>query len=393
MDRPCNSDEIRVAFSMRQVTSHISGISIAVQTSIFALLALGCGLLVVRPSIAGEQFEREAAGLIRIDGESARSWTDCFGSSVEAKLVGVHGATILLMVDGNVFHDALAGLSDDDLNYITSALERRGRKALLPGSDGMRDIAGLRLSASEWIAQLDDWAKTIRTHENRDSKTAEHAWNRLRSVRDPTTISHLKVLIAREKSSDAVRTACVEAIAAIGGPEATSLLVELAATDESALVRSSAIWALRNTSNASTALAEFSERIRAGRFRKQALVSLKATRLVGQPYSTEARDARLTDALIGNLVMKETIHVPYVLWWAYDSGWRGFSKGGSGGLRARRHQHFRWSQKIALIERPVPSQIVHDMLVKYTGVDYGYDLQAWRNWQRERNNSPTARRD
>jgi hypothetical protein len=351
--------------------------------TILTLLISGLGLLTGRASLASESFNGNSTGSIAIKGEAARIWTDCYGNSVTAQLVGLHGATVLLMVDDTVFGATLAGLTDGDRNYVTSALEAKGLGGYLPGTSGMPSIGELRMPASQWAVQLDDWAKAIRVNEKKDQRTAEDAWNHLRSVRDPAAIDHLTRLIARE-SRDAIRTASVEALAAIGGPKTTSLLVQLAATDESDAVTASAIWALRSTSYPRLALAEFPKYMRAGRQRTQAIVSLKATGLVRQGYINSDRAEPLTDALISNLVIKEVDRVPYTVWCMYDSGGNVWPKG-NGGFRAHRARHFHASTKVAHVKKLVPRQDAYEMLVEYTGVDHGYDIRAWRRWQKDTN--------
>ncbi|MCL4195636.1 MAG: HEAT repeat domain-containing protein [Thermoguttaceae bacterium] len=317
---------------------------------------------------------REPSGVIAITGEAVRSWRDCLGNQTEGRLVGLHGATVFLAVEEETLTVALAWLSTSDRQYVRSVLRAGGKANLFPGeADGKDESAALRLTASQWQRQLNQWVKVLNAGPAGDSKAAEEAWNHLRNVRDPKAIAPLATLAARENNTT-VRTACVEAIAAIGGADATRLLVKLAATDRSTPVRASATWALCHLDDPATALAEFAQYLRVERFREPALVSLHATGLVRPLNSDEVPNAPLVDALIDTLIVKERRYVPYVVWWGYDTGWtpRG------------RHVHFQASRRLARFQVPVPCEMGRRMLVEYTGQDYGYDRQAWRGWQAKR---------
>ena len=45
---------------------------------------------------------RQPSGAVSIPGESPRTWKDCLGNSIEGQLVGLHGATVFLILDGDV---------------------------------------------------------------------------------------------------------------------------------------------------------------------------------------------------------------------------------------------------------------------------------------------------
>ena len=77
-------------------------------------------------------------------------------------------------------------------------------------------------------------------------------------------------------TADAVRSACVEAIAGIGSPEAVRAVVELAATQTDVPVRASAVWALCYLKDPLPALGEFPKYLRVDRFRDPSLVCLRA---------------------------------------------------------------------------------------------------------------------
>jgi hypothetical protein len=322
------------------------------------------------------QAERQPSGVISITGEAVRRWTDCLGNSIKGKLLGLHGATIFLVVEDRLLTCPLAGFSRDDRQYVRSVLKRAGAESLFPGTARLDDEASpRRLTSREWHKQLDDWATAIKSGESGDRQAAEEAWHQLRAVRDHATIEHLETLIKRERNIT-VRTACVEAIASMGGPEVTRLLVELAVTDRSGPVRAAATWAMCHSEEVQTALVQYAQFIRADRFRDSALMSLQASGLVRPLSSSETPNTDLTTALIESLMIKRSRYVPYYVWSGYDTGW---TPTGGGGIY--RLFYGRAHGGGVRIDMRLPCKMAHDLLTKYTGEDYGYDQRSWREWQ------------
>jgi hypothetical protein len=102
------------------------------------------------------QAVREPSGVVTIPGDPARTWKDCLGNSVEGQFVGLHGATIFLIVDGDVLSAALAGFCREDRDHVRSVLRARGKATAFPGAADPNDpAAALRLTASQWYSGED----------------------------------------------------------------------------------------------------------------------------------------------------------------------------------------------------------------------------------------------
>jgi hypothetical protein len=327
------------------------------------------------PSKSGASpVERQPLGVASITGEPVRVWKDCLGNSIKGEFRGLHGATIFLVVEDEWATFPLAGFSHDDRHYVHSVLKEAGIENLFPGAAGLdNEVSAQRLTARQWRKQLDDWATAIHSRESQDHQTAVVAWYQLRAVRDPAALTELEKLIKRERNVT-VQTACVEAIASLGGAEVTRLLVELAVADGSGAVRASAIWGLCDTEEVPTALAEHVRFVRSERFRDSALMSLQSSGLLRPLSPSETPNTELTTALIGSLTVKRSRYVPYYVWSGYDTGW---TPAGDGRQRFYRH---RGHGGFARIDTQAPCYIARLLLTEYTGEDFGYDKRAWLRW-------------
>jgi hypothetical protein len=162
--------------------------------------------------------------------------------------------------------------------------------------------------------------------------------------------------------------------------------VKIAVTDRNGSVRAAATWALSTLQNPPGAVAEYITFLRAEASREPALLSLQATGLVRPPQPSEAADRQLIDTLIGILILQDTRYVPYRVWQGYDTGWIPHFLGNG----KHRHAHYSSKRMWAKFDVPVPCDLARQLLVAYTGQDFGYDRQAWRNWQVGRSSATNA---
>lgn len=314
-------------------------------------------------------------GIIEIQGEESRKWTDPFGGSVNAEMIGLSGALIGLEVEGEPMAYPLAGVSPVDREYVRRVLESRGQSRLYPGTtDPQDEAATMRLTPREWEEKLSSWTATAmktRTAEGLSS-VREH----IRNVCDPAALSALTTLI-RRNLPDAIRTAMVEAIGHVGGDEATKALVGLAATDSSGAVRASAAWALCDSGSNQVAMEVFAKELRKRETREIALMSLAMTGIADRSDSDSEMEDALWESLIDMLVVKQPVTVPYYVWQSW-----GYAYASPGGGHSHFHFHSRRIWKTFFV--PVPCELAHRILVKKSGHDYGYDRNAWRQWYHER---------
>jgi hypothetical protein len=329
------------------------------------------------------------SGALQIDGKVARDWTDPLGKSIHARLSGIYGATIFLEVEGEEKPMAypLAGVNREDREYVRSVLRSCGHPELFPGvSNSSDEAANLVLNKDQWQKQLERWTKVILAAK-RIPLDAEESRKHIRNIRDPNALEPLTSMIAKQ-SDDSVRTAYVEAIAGIGGRKATSLLVKLAATDDSGGVRASATWALCSLKDPSEALSEYAKYIPVKQFRDSTLTSLCMTGLI-RPLNTYDYPPQVTEKLIDVLIMNQPIDVPYYVWWGYDTGWVPHSDGKAYGVGRRALYHIQRRNMRFFI--PVPCEIARKLLVDQSGQDYSYDQAAWRHWYNGQKNMAESR--
>jgi hypothetical protein len=316
--------------------------------------------------------DRAPTGAVRIAGEKLRDWKDAFGNSMRGRLLGLSGATIVLQVEDEPLVCALALFSLEDREYVRSVLRSCGQADLFPGvSDPRDEAAKLALTKPQWQTQLERWNKAVMAAQQAP-REAEAAWKHLRNVRDANALEPLATLTSR-RTDDAVRTACVEAIAGIGSPEAVRALVKLATTHASGPVRASAVWALCYLKDPLAALDEFARYLRVDRFRDPALICLRATGLV-RPLGYKDPPPQIVKTLIDILWVQERVAVPYYYWSSREIR---TPKGGYSG-------HFHYHKGLKWFPVPLPCEMARKTLVEASGQDYGYDRQAWRRWYEER---------
>jgi HEAT repeat protein len=357
----------------------------------------------------------EPCGTLRIDGTEFREWKDPYGHAVQAKLVALAAGLILLERGEETAPFPLAGLSNKDRDYVRAVFRSAQRDELFPGvSDPRDEAAKLVLSEVEWQAKIDAWTKVINS-KKRALSDACAARNHLRNIRDPRAFKVLvstlprnpldravttmpgavtpprkigfdaydiieigkTARIAGKRTNDAVRTALVEAIGKIGKDEAVETLVKAAVTDKSGGVRAAAVWAICNLKNPKAALPEYAKYLRKNDYRDAALTGLFATDLIG-PAKKSAMSYDVNNSLIELLVVEQPIDVPFYVW-LFE--WQSF-----GG--AQQHGLYVHGRVKAISKRfyvPVPCEIAHEILVRQSGYDYGYDRQNWLEWNKEQN--------
>jgi hypothetical protein len=328
---------------------------------------------------ATTEIDRAPSGALRIAGERSRVWKDAFGNSIQGRMLGISGATIFLVVEDEPVACPLAVFSVGDREYVRSVLRSCGHADLFPGvSDPDDEAAKLVLTKQQWQKRLEQWSNAVIAAQ-RNPGEAEASRKHLRNVRDPNALDPLRSLVASGKN-DAVRTACVEAIAGIGGPEAVRILVTVATTDRSAEVRASGLWALCNLKDPQPALSEFAKYVSVRRFRDAALVSLCGSGIL-RPLGRYDPPPQIVETLIDVLVVQQPVAVPYYVWSGYYiRHGSGYSAGFTGpGVRTK------WFRV------PVPCEIARKMLVQQSGQDYGYDREAWRRWYEEQKANAAAR--
>jgi len=310
----------------------------------------------------------EPTGLLPIEGEPSRTWKNAFGGSVEARLVGLFAATIWLEGEADPVCFPLAWFGDEDREYVRAVLHSRGQAGLFPGvHDPEDEAAQLTRTRQEWERQLDRWSRTF-VAAHRTGQDFQEVRQHLRNVRDPNALAPLAALVVRA-NPDALRTALVEAIAGIGGPEAVRQVVKLASTDRSGAVRASAVWALCQLKDPLPALDEFVKYLSVQQYRDPALLGLCAANLLRPTTSYDSPP--VVTALIEILVVQE--RVPYVVWQISDTGW--VPRGGS-----RWGRHISGKVETKWLRVPVPCELARRLLVEHSGRDYGYDRQAWQQW-------------
>jgi hypothetical protein len=225
-------------------------------------------------------------------------------------------------------------------------------------------VSQMQLTGPEWNRQIQQWAKEIDSFaESPDAAT--NAWHKLRSVRDESAVERLEKHIARERSSTTAK-ACVEAIAGIGGPQASIALVRLAVSDERSQVRASALWGLREKGDSPTALLEIARLLRVPATRNNAYFCLRTTCLLRPLQAGERPHKEVLNSLIQLLTLTSADWVPVFLW------------------QHRRLSATRWAGRSTWRQIPIfsesPNADALQTLQDYTHQNFGYNRRAWREW-------------
>jgi hypothetical protein len=325
-----------------------------------------------------QRCDRGPTGAVRITGEKFRDWKNVYGDSVQGRFLGLAGAAILLEVEDGVLSCALALFGLEDREYVRNVLRSCGQADLFPGVSDPEDAAAkLTLTKSQWQTQLGKWGKAV-ARAQQAPREAEAAWKHLRNVRDPAALQPLLNVISRP-TADAVRSACVEAIAGIGSPEAVRALVELAATQTDVPVRAQAVWALCYLKDPLPALDEFSKYLRVDRFRDPSLVCLRAAALV-RPLGYRDSPPEIVETLIDILWIQEVFRTPGTS--IHGGGFTGWANGSGASGGISRSEHLVIPPRTFRVPRPC--EMARKILVEESGQDYGYDRRAWRRWYDER---------
>jgi hypothetical protein len=397
-------------------------------SSLIVLVFIGCSCYADDGPFKAERASGRAlepCGTIVFDGTDPREWKDPYGHVVQARLVAVAGALIYVEKGNEFFPYPLAGVSANDRDYVRSLLRSAGHATLFPGaSDPDDEAARMVLSEKDWKSKIDAWTKIINA-KKRTLGDAMTARNHLRSIRDPNALGvlisslaknpldravvrlpnptvprdrwgrpdigamtsfNLYEAVAHVKSggivgkitNDPARTTYVEAIARSNDFKAIETLVKTAVADKSGGVRAAAVWALCNVKNRELVIFEYVKYLKMKEHRDGALAGLFASDLASAARKSDLSYYEINKTLIDLLIVEQPIDVPCYCWKFQCCFFA--SAGQIGGAL-----HFRGGEFAKRIWVPVPCEMAHDMLVRQSGADYGYDRRNWSEWNKGQN--------
>jgi HEAT repeat protein len=170
-------------------------------------------------------------------------------------------------------------------------------------------------------------------------------------------------LLAEKDEPAGMKLLYIEVLQRIGSPAGAMALIKEALGSTDVQVRSKALDALRELGRLH-AVSAFTKGL-------QDSNNLTVNRAAEGLAAME--DPESVPALIDALVTKHRFQVQPA-GGAFNPVFNNGPGGGLGGLNMG-------GNKPKIIEREIPNESVRDALVKLTGVNHGFDQQAWRGWQ------------
>lgn len=246
----------------------------------------------------------------------------------------------------------------------------------LPAGDATAEKSELDPKATaEWYKKIGVWSKQAKLVPTPAEKVAsDAAWEGIAAAADPAAVPALKKALASEKYIIAQRK-YVGPIARSGGREALDFLVKLSVEPASDSLRQEAAEAIATMPNAEEAIPQYVRYLRVPKYCVYAARALSFNGLT-KYRSGKVPDPQLFQALVNSLILPDVTWVPVVQW--FDTGVfmtrNGLTSRGSG-IR---------EGTVKKVD-PKPNPFAEACLKEYTGQDYGYDQEAWKQWmQKER---------
>lgn len=249
----------------------------------------------------------------------------------------------------------------------------------LPPGDATVEKSNLDPKATaEWYKKIGVWSKQAKLVPTPAEKVAsDAAWEGIAAVADPAAVPALKKALTGEKYIIAQRK-YVGPIARSGGREALDFLVKLSVEPASDSLRQDAAEAIATMPNSEDAIPQYVRYLRLPKYSVYAARALSFNGLT-KYRSGKVPEPQLFQALVNALILPDVTWIPIVHW--YDTG--SIPTGtGSGTIRFSGV-----SEGVVKKVDPKPNPVAEACLKEYTGQDYGYDQEKWRQWnQKERRN-------
>jgi hypothetical protein len=291
------------------------------------------------------------------------------------RLVGLHGATVILTNDDEVWSLPLVSLTVEHREYVRAQLAAQGYGEAFPDVAGSKDAAAtMRMSPADWSKQLKQWVDGASDNSPDKATAAQAARNSLRAIQDPQAVRAL-TKCANVGTDDSVRAACVEGLTSIGTAEAIQVLVKISVSDRSGFVRQAATWGTSQVKDQATVLHEYGNYLRLAKFREAALLGLFVVSSTRKESTAVEQNRELIESLIDILVITQSVRVGVQTWYYYDTGW---VREITGGLH--RHAESGMCCWVVPHKISVPCELARQLLARITQQDFGFEQRAWRQW-------------
>jgi hypothetical protein len=255
-----------------------------------------------------------------------------------------------------------------------------GPPASAGAAEREKGAAEENLSTREWAARLRQWRAEIDPAAPREAPRRAAAEEKIAAIDDPIAVRPLALMLERD-TSPVIQLMLLGPLGRIGTDDALKALVKASVESRSTEVRRHAAQQISNLPNRQDAIPHYLGYLRSDKFSALAAQALLQSTLAEQDKRVRL-NSDLVYALIDAITVtaKRRVPVPY----HYDTGRRVTSVGPGGGLSTSRTSVSGITTLPVELEAANP--VVLHVLVKYTGVNYGYDQNAWRQWfQRDQN--------
>ncbi len=222
----------------------------------------------------------------------------------------------------------------------------------------------------EWFANIKRWRGWL------TGGRAEEAQHEFGRIKDPNAVPAIKKNLEDERL-EAVRKLYIQILGRIGSPAALQVLAIASMEDVSEDIRLSCLEHLAKDPQPSV-IDFYVQRLR----HKDNIVVNRAADGLGQLKATSALRP-LVDALVTThrFQLPSAPEGQYSTTFSPNGGVPGYTFGGGGPK---------------FITKQIPNQSVRDALVKLSGVDFEFNVRAWRNWlstQKKPQQNVAGRRD
>ncbi len=242
------------------------------------------------------------------------------------------------------------------------------------------------LSISEWKSQILRWKQDLRIEPIKPEELAPHeaAVEKLSSITDPLAASVLGELLDAEDYV-LIKARLIPCLANIPGNPAAKVLVKVCVEERCPILSLAAAKAISGSEQRERAIPYFVKYLERPQHRDQLAYILPKTGLTD--FADEALPDRLLfEALVKNLVTKDIWWMPGAGWGLKDNGRKRFDSTKTrdtstiSGKRLHQQSDPLVKQAVEGATPVIEEEGIRQVLVSWTGEDFGFDQAAWRNW-------------
>lgn len=260
--------------------------------------------------------------------------------------------------------------TQDDVMMQRGYVRYKGRWRLPQELELMERRRQEEQAEKAWIGKLKRWRDALQ------SDRAEQAAQSIATIDDPTAVPALEQAL-RDDPIEEFRLLYLAGLASINQPPALSLLVQVSLHDPSEEVRLTAIEHLIPVRQPDL-IAAYVKTLRSADN-----LAINRAAIALRMLKAETALEPLVDALVSTHTYKLTQGTPGGVNPSFSSG----PGGGGSGLSV--------GQSVQVVKQQLANPAVLDALIELTGVNYDYDVTAWKHWLASRHPNKTldARRD